>query len=147
MATNPLILQGTLNRVRCSIALASLPALNITSSYMTERFADLDLPGEFSALIPTGTGAVTSPEPYIIGTISVGLLRTQSLAAAWLAQAQILADIGNVTVHSDAAPFPRATLGNCVFGLNPGAFDGKSPEVRITIRGVYYVNNELWNMT
>ena len=147
MASNPLIAQGTLNRVRCSIVVPSYPSLSITSPYMGSSFASLDFSGPFSMLIPTGTGAVNSPEPYVEGTISVGLLRTQSLALSWLTQAQTLSDLGAVTIHSDTAAFPAATIYTTVIQeLNPGAFDGRDPVVRLVLRGIYYANNDLWSL-
>ena len=147
MASNPLIAQGTLNRVRCSIVVPSYPSLSITSPYMGSSFASLDFSGPFSMLIPTATGAVNSPEPYVEGTISVGLLRTQSLALSWLNQAQTLSDLGAVTIHSDTAAFPAATIYTTVIQeLNPGAFDGRDPVVRLVLRGIYYANNDLWSL-
>ena len=147
MASNPLIAQGTLNRVRCSIVVPSYPSLSITSPYMGSSFASLDFSGPFSMLIPTATGAVNSPEPYVEGTISVGLLRTQSLALSWLNQAQTLSDLGAVTIHSffnDTATTEIYTT--VIQELNPGAFDGRDPVVRLVLRGIYYANNDLWSL-
>lgn len=146
MATNPLIPQGTLNRVRCSVVIPSYPSLNITSPYMGQSFCSIDISGPFSDLIPTATGAVTSPEPYQLATISVGLLRTQALALQWLTQAQTTSVLGQVSIHSDTAAFPAITLSTTVINqIEPGAFDGKDPVVRLTLHGVYYLNNDLWN--
>jgi hypothetical protein len=147
MASNPLIQQGTLNRVRCSVVVPSNSALNITSPYMGQSFASISFAGPFSELIPTATGAVTSPEPYVLATISVGLLRTQALALAWLNQAQTQSDIGNVTIHSDTAAFPAITISTSVIqDIEPGAFDGKDPVVKLTLRGVFYTNSDLWQL-
>ncbi len=146
MATNPLIPQGTLNRVRCSVVIPFYPWLNITSPYMGQSFCSIDISGPFSDLIPTATGAVTSPEPYQLATISVGLLRTQALALQWLTQAQATSVLGQVSIHSDTAAFPAITLSTTVINqIEPGAFDGKDPVVRLTLHGVYYLNNDLWN--
>lgn len=148
MATNPLIAQGTLNRVRASLVVAEFPNLTVASSYMGDGFVTVTLPGEFSQLLPTATGAVTSPEPYVLATVTVDLLRTQSLSTSWLTQAQTQSDIGDIQVHSDTAAFPAVQVNNVVIdSVDPGAFDGKNPVVRLTLRGVYYLNNDLWNMT
>ena len=148
MASNPLIAQGTLNRVRCSIVVPNYPALNVTSPYMGASFASFDFSGPFSQLIPTGTGAVNSPEPYVEGTITVALLRTQALANAWLQQAQTLSDLGAVTIHSDTAAFPANTIYTTIIqDFNPGAFDGRDPVVRLVLRGIAYMNNDLWSLT
>lgn len=60
MATNPLIAQGTLNRVRCSIVVPAYPNLNITSSYMGKNLATIEFEGEAVPQIPTATGVVDS---------------------------------------------------------------------------------------
>lgn len=73
---NPLVAQGTLNRLRCSVVVGSTPTLNVTAPYMGQSFASVSFSEPFSELIGTATGAVTSPEPYVFGTITVGLLKT-----------------------------------------------------------------------
>lgn len=148
MATNPLVSQGTLNRVRCSVIVPNFSSLNITAAYMGKSFASIDFEGAFDEQIETGTGAVTSPEPYVMATISVGLLRTQSLAVAWLNQAQTSSDLGTIIIHSDTAAFPAISLRSSVIrSLEPGAFDGMDPVARLTLRGVYDINNNLWNLS
>ncbi len=147
MATNPLVAQGTLNRVRCSVVIPGFTNLNITSSYMGKSFATIAFEGAYAEQIQTGTGVVVSPEPFVMATVTIGILRTQSLADAWLAQAQDTASIGSVTVHSDTAAFSAISLANAVIhDLEPGAFDGVDPVAKLTLRGVFYVNNSLWNM-
>ena len=143
---NPLVAQGTLNRIRCSIIIPDYSSLNITASYMGKNFATVTFGGNFTTQIETATGVVNSPEPYVMTTISVGILRTQSLAASWLAQLQDTSVLGNVTVHSDTSAFPAIALSETsVVDYNPGAFDGLDPVVAMTIRGVFYTNNSLWN--
>jgi hypothetical protein len=147
MATNPLVPQGTLNRVRCSIVVPSFTNLNITAPYMGKSFARLAFEGNYAELIGTATGAVTSPEPYVFATLTVGLLRTQALSAQWLAQAQQYSAIGQVSVHPDSAAFPAITLDNTVINqIDPGAYDGTDPVVRVVLRGVFYANSDLWNL-
>lgn len=147
MPTNPLVQQGTLNRLRCSVVVPSETTLNITSSYMGSSFASVSFSEPFAELIGTATGAVTSPEPYVFGTISVGVLKTQALAAQWVSQAQTESAIGQVTIYPDSASYPATTLDNCVIqSIEPAAFDGKDPVVRVTLRGVYYLNSDLWSV-
>lgn len=148
MATNPLIPQGTLNRVRCSVVVPTFPALNITAPYMGKSYASIEISGPFAELIPTATGVVQSPEPYQLAMITVGLLRSQALAFQWLTQAQATSSVGQVTIHSDTPAFPSITLANVVINqIEPGAYDGTDPVVRLTLHGVYYLNNDLWNGT
>jgi len=147
MATNPAVAQGTLNRVRCSVVLPDFPNLSITSPYMGKNFATIAFEGDFVAQEATGTGVVNSPEPYVIATITVDLLRTQALAANWLSQSQATAVLGDCDIHSDTRAFPAIKLHDTsVQKLDPGAYDGMNPVSRLTLRGVYYINNDLWNL-
>lgn len=147
MATNPLIQQGTLNRVRTSLVVPNYPNLNVTAPYLGKSQITVDLAGPFDDLIGTATGAVTSPEPYTMGTMTVNLLKTQSLAAQWLAQAQTTSDLGTITAHSDSASWPEITLNSAIIRqIEPGVYDGTDPVIRVTLEGVFYLNNDLWNL-
>ncbi|MDR3445980.1 hypothetical protein [Dyella sp.] len=147
MATRPLVQQGTLNRVRTSVVLPNFTNLNVTAPYMGKSMARLAFEGPFGELIGTATGGVTSPEPYVMATLSIALLRTQALASQWLEQCQVLSNVGPVTTYSDSAAFDAITLDNCVVTtVDPGAWDGTDPVVRYTLRGIFYVNNDLWNI-
>ena len=144
---NPLIAQGSLNRLRASVTIPAFPGLNITSSYMGKSFVTVTFDGDFDKLIGTGTGAVTSPEPYVEANVVVSLLRTQALSGAWLAQAQTLSDIGNVSIFPDSTAFPEIDLVSCVIQhVDPGAFDGLDPIVKLNLKGVFLINNNLWAM-
>ncbi|MDA8415481.1 MAG: hypothetical protein M0Z78_00185 [Betaproteobacteria bacterium] len=143
---NPLIPQGTLNRVLTSMIVANFTNLNVISSNMGKTFAKLVFDGNFDEQIETATGIVTSPEPYVMATVTVGILRTQSLASAWLSQSQTTSDIGSIALHSDSTAFGAIDLADCVIrNIDPGAYDGTDPVVKLTIRGVYYINNNLWS--
>lgn len=146
MATNPLTPQGVLNRVRTSIVVPSFPGLNITASFMGKSFAKPEFEGNFVEQIETGTGVVNSPEPFVMCTITVGILRTQPLAAAYMAQFLNNSALGTVTAHADTSAFPPITLVNTVIRhLDPGAWDGTDPVSRLTLRGAFYINANLWN--
>lgn len=149
MANAPLIAQGTLNRVRVSVVVSSFPTLNITSPYMGKSFAHIEFSGDWVQQIPTATDVVNSPEPYIMGTITVGLLRSQALASAWLTQVQTDTGIlGTVTIYSDTSAFAPISLDSTVVkSIEPGAYDGTDPIVKLTLTGVYQINQSLWNLT
>jgi len=145
---NPYLNAGPLNRVRCSVVIADFPTLNITSQYMGKSFAHIEFEGDFNQQIETATGVVNSPEPYVMATITVGLLRSQALAANWLAQAQDTSVLGDVTIHSDTSAFPAITLNDTgIRMISPGAYDGTDPVVRVTLRGSFNVNSALWSFT
>lgn len=143
---NPYLNAGPLNRVRCSVVIAAFPSLNIISQYMGKSFAHIEFEGDFNQQIETATGVVNSPEPYVMATITVGLLRSQALAANWLAQSQDTSILGDVTIHSDTSAFPAITLNDTgIRTITPGAYDGTDPVVRLTLRGTFNVNSSLWS--
>lgn len=142
---NPQITQGVLNRVRTSVVVPNYPGLSVTAPYMGKSFAKLDFEGNFVEQIETGTGAVRSPEPFVMATLTVSILRPQSLSAAWLAQAQLDGYLGQVNAHSDSSVFPVVSLNETVIRhIDPGAYDGTDPIVRLTLRGTFYVNGAMW---
>jgi hypothetical protein len=112
---------------------------------MGKSFAKLDFEGNFVEQIETGTGAVRSPEPFVMATLTVSILRTQGLSAAWLAQAQDDGYIGLVNAHGDSSVFPVVSLNETVIRhIDPGAYDGTDPIVRLVLRGTFYVNGAMW---
>lgn len=146
MPFNSQVTQGTLNRLLTSVVVPNYASLNVTTPYMGGSFASLQLDQNFAELIGTATGAVTSPQPYVFGSITVNLLKTQALSSQWIAQAETNASIGPVTAYPDSAAFPAITLDDCVIDtVEPQAYDGKDPVVRVTIRGVYYLNANMWS--
>lgn len=144
-ATNPMIQQGTLNRIRTQVVVPNFTNLNVSASYMGKSMAKLALEGNFTQQEETATGVVNSPNPFVMATITMGLLRTQALSSAWLAQGQSLSAIGPAVAYSDSAAYPPAYLDNAsIYSYDPGAFDGSDPVVRVVLRGVFYLNNNLW---
>jgi len=145
---NPYLAAGPLNRVRCSVVITSTPTLNISSQFMGKSFAHIEFEGDFVQQIEVGTGVVNSPEPYVMATITVGLLRSQGLSAAWLSQSQDTGVLGDVTIHSDTSVWPAIALSDTVIkSISPGAFDGTDPVVRLTLRGTFNINSALWSFT
>lgn len=145
---NPYLAAGPLNRVRCSVVVTSTPTLNITSQFMGKSFAHIEFEGDFVQQIEVGTGVVNSPEPYVMATITVGLLRSQGLSAAWLAQSQDTGILGDVTIYSDTSVWPAIALSDtAIRTINPGAFDGTDPIVRLALRGTFLINSALWSFS
>jgi hypothetical protein len=145
---NPQVSQGTLNRIRTHVVPVSFPNLQITASYMGKDMAEITFDDVFVDQEPTGTWFVNSPRPFVMGTLSVTVLRSQSLGNLWLAQIQLNAQIGDVATYADSAPFQTITLGDCsVTGFAPGKYDGGDPGVKLTLKGGLYVNGQLWSPT
>jgi hypothetical protein len=146
MATNPQIQQGVLNRLRSSVIVPAYTNLSITAPYMGKSLVKVEFEGNVVEQIETATGAVRSPEPFVMASVTVGVLRSQSLAASWLAQAQSDGYLGQVNVHPDTSVYPVISLAETVIRhIDNGAFDGTDPIVRLTLRGTYYVNAKMWS--
>jgi len=143
---NPLIQQGQLNRVLTHVIVPSFPQLTVTAPYMSKSLAVLTFDGPFVDQIGTATGVVNSPMPYVMAQIVVNLLRSQSVSALWIAQAQLQSVIGSIVAYPDSTVFPPITLANCsLIEIDPGAFDGVDPTVKMTVKGVYYTNSSMWS--
>jgi hypothetical protein len=140
--------QGNLNRLRASVQFAQNQGLNVVSSNLGKAGIVARPISESSVLIPTMTGGVTSPEPYQMYEITLHLLRTQGLAAAYKSQIETLCDVGDITVKSDASNQPDYQISNCtiVNGSNP-SFGGTDPDFTVVLHGVYLVNSSLYNIT
>lgn len=145
---NPYITAGPLNRVRTHIVIPNMPTLNVTPENMGKSFASIEFEGDWTTQIETGTGVVNSPEPYVMATISCGLLRSSALAAAWLFQGLGTTIMGDVTIYPDTSVFPPIVLNSvAIRQLQPGRFDGTDPVVALTLRGTMNINQNLWAFT
>lgn len=142
----PNVLQGYLNRVLTHIVVPDYLGLSVTAPYMSKSLAVFTFEDDFVDQVPTATGLVNSPRPYVISQVVINLLRSQALAAAWLAQSQVASQIGTVNVYPDSTVLPYLSLANCsIINVDPGAFDGTDPTFKLTVKGIYYTNVELWS--
>jgi len=142
---NPQIQQGTLNRLLASVVYADFTQLNVTSGYLAREAISLSFDGDTSLLIGTLTGAVTSPEPYIYGTVTMHLLRTQALGEAYSSQIRTNTTLGSVTVYPDTQVLQPFQLNNCVLmSIQETAFDGTQAGLVVRLRGVYNINSTLF---
>ncbi len=145
LGLNPLTQQGNLNRLYTNVIVPNFPGLNVTASFMSKGQAHLTFEGIFDNQIPTATGIVNSPEPFVMADIAINLLRSQPLANLWIAQAQSQVIIGPVTLYSDSTAFGALTVTQCAIqAVDPGPFDGTDPTIKVTVKGVYYINNSMW---
>ena len=142
---NPQVVQGTLNRLLASVVFANFPQLNVTSSYLAREAVSIAFDGDTSLLIGTLTSAVTSPEPYVYGTVTMHLLRTQSLGNAFKTQVETNTTMGSVTVYPDTTALTPFQLNNCVLQtVQEIPFDGSQASLIIRLRGVYNINASLF---
>lgn len=150
MATNPNVPQGVLNRLVASISFVNNPALNITSPYLGREAIRLRLEGEATGRLPTLTGIVTSPQPFLIATVTAHLVKSQPLSEAWKAQAELSTLVGPFTVRPD---IDAAQNGISAYPIENGmimapggdlAFSGATEDWMLTLSGYYIINNLLW---
>ena len=136
---------GTLNRALTHLTFADFPTLNVGPANMSKRYAVLNFDGTFVEQLDVAVGTVPSPEPYVMGVVSFDLLKTQSLGASWMTQVQASGTLGTMTVYNDTTTFPSVTLGTTVIrAFDPDALDGMNPVIKVTLRGVFYINANMW---
>lgn len=144
---NPLIFQGTLNKLRGSASVIDHPELNVTAPYLAEEGISLAFEGDASGYLGTMTGAVPSPNPYQMCMLHLRMLKTQFLGNLWKLQLETTTSIGDVVVNTDTPTLDTYYLTNCtirtVEELN---FAGRSPEFSLSIKGTYYINSSLFNI-
>lgn len=145
MPGNPLINQGTLNRLRASIVWPSNATLNVVSSYLGRAGISLALNNDTTLFIPTLAGVVTSPEPFTAITCTINLLRTQQLGALYKAAMETNALIGDGTIRPDSAALPPYQIVNCAIqGINEMGFSGQDAGFVVRISGYYLLNSQMW---
>ncbi len=145
MATNPLVPQGTLNRLRGSVVWTDVPQLNVTAAYLGEEMIRLSLEGDAVEYFNTATGAVSSPQPYRMTSLMIHLLKTQQLADLYKQREETNALMGGCTVRPDATPLSPYQLINCsILGVSELNFAGKDPGYGVRIKGYYNINSSLW---
>lgn len=145
-AYNPIAQQGILNRVATHIVITSFPELNVNAGFMAKAQVDVTFEGDMTDQIDTATGIVVSGIPFVKASMTFALLRSQPLAALWLAQTQLSTNLGTVNVYGDAPGIlPAITITNAsIMTQRAGAFNGEDPAYNVTVRGTFYINNELW---
>lgn len=147
MSSNPMIPQGTLNRLRGSVNFVSNSQLNVTAPYLGKAGISLTLEGESTLMIPTMSGTVTSPEPYMMVSCVINLLKTQNLAAVFKAQMENTTLIGDFVVTPDASTLPTYYINNAAIeSVKDMPLNGEDAGFVITLKGYYIVNNALWNI-
>lgn len=138
---------GSLNRALTHITFASFPALNIGPQNMGKSFARINFEGDFNHQAEVAVGVVTSPEPYVMAVVNVGVLRTQALGAAWWTQILATTTLGTMTIYPDTPSFQSITVSSTVVkGFDPDAYDGMDPVIKMVLRGVVYPNSNMFSV-
>lgn len=142
---NPLVAQGTLNRLRGSVVWADFENLNVSAAYLGKEGIRLALEGETTQFIDTMTGAVTSPQPYMAASLTINLLKSQNIADLYKRRMELDARIGEGTIRSDSSVLGVYQLINCAIqSVRELNFAGDDAGFAVTVRGYYNINSALW---
>ena len=146
MPGNPLVSQGTLNRIRASIVWPQFPSLNVTAPFLDRAGITLTLEGNSTVYLPTMTGAVTSPEPYMMVTCTIHLLKSQGLGPLYKAQMELNSLLGDGVVRGDSTVLPPYMITNAAIStVAELAFAGDNADFGVTVRGYYLLNSSMFN--
>jgi hypothetical protein len=160
--------QGVLNRVAALIDFkggtapgggASLNLTQITPYYLGREGIRLTLEGNATDYFPTMTGAVPSPAPFQIATLTVALLKSRPESNTIKLQFETNTLLGNIDITPDVSismnnningsggVLGTYSLYNCVLeSVNAMSFAGEEPTWVITIKGYYEVNSFMFNV-
>jgi hypothetical protein len=146
---NPLIAQGSLNRLRASIVWPGNSSLNVTASFLARRGISLALDGDTTTFIDTMTGAITSPQPYMMITCNVHMIRTAQLCTLYKNQMESTALLGDGVIRPDLAAgvglSPYNVVNCAIQGVAEMSFAGDDADFQVRIRGYYLINSSMWD--
>lgn len=145
---NPVVNQGILNRIKANVTWTDFPGLNVTAPFLDKPGISLRQNGPATLSHPTMTGVVKSPEPYVPVTLTIALLRTQSLASAYQLQYQDNTVLGDATVYPDVQSggiAPYNLLNMSIDEIGDLLLNGTDPIYGITASGYWVVNNSLFD--
>lgn len=142
---NPHISPGTINLLQTSVKVQAFPALNVTPSNLGKQMARLALEGEATRHLPVAVGVVTSPQVYLMGVVTLALVKSLPIAALYKQQLESNSILGDIVVRPDSTvlpPFDMSQVG--IVDVREMSFNGEEPDVIVTLRGQYPVNSSLW---
>ena len=141
------IVQGSVNKARVSLNFTSNPQLNADADAFGDDMVSISYGGEITTMLPTATGVVGSPNPYMEVTLSFKIVKTHPLCARMLAQIASNSNIGNVVVTPDSNALARETYQNGFFNtFESRSYAGKEPTVGFTIKAYYPINNDIYGV-
>jgi hypothetical protein len=143
---NPQVNPGTLNLLLASVSVPNLTALNVTAPFLTRAGIDVSFNGQSTVMIEAMVGAVTSPMPYMMASVSINLLKTNGIAQAYKNQMELSTLIGPITVRPDVSSgLGPYTFQNCAIeGVSPMTLNGSVASWTVSITGTYYLNSTLF---
>jgi hypothetical protein len=142
---NPQISPGVINLLQTSITVQSFPSLNVTPSFLGKQMVRLALDGEITRHLPVAVGVVPSPQVYLMGMVTINLVKSQPLAQLYKAQWETNSFLGNIVVRPDTTvlqPFDLSQV--AIADVRELSFNGEEPDLFVTLRGQYLINSALW---
>lgn len=144
---NPLVAQGTLNLLRASVVWPSTPNLNVTPPYLMKAGIRFVLQGKSVEYINAMTGAVTSPQPYMMVEMTININKANGLADIYKSQMELNALIGDGTVRPDTTGLSPFQIVNCsIEGVRELDFSGADGGYAAVIGGYYLINASLFDI-
>jgi hypothetical protein len=126
------------------------PDLNITPGFLGRAGLRFSPEGDTATVIPTMTGVVISPEPYVMFTLTASLIKSQPLAELYKRRMEFNSSLGKGVVRPDVQANQQGVtpfdLYNCVIqAVNELDFSGASDAFIVRFRGSWYINSQLWD--
>jgi hypothetical protein len=152
--------QGVLNRVQALVTFDNGFLFPVTPYLLGREGIRLTLEGNATDYFPTMTGAVPSPAPFQIATLTIALLKSQPQSDQVKKQFESNTLLGQISVTPDVSAVANSfvtgganqgvlskyVLLNCVLeSVNAMSFAGEEPTWVITIKGYYEVNAFMFN--
>jgi hypothetical protein len=141
------VVQGSLNRLQASVTFIDPQWANLTVLPQNLGAEGIRLSFDDTAtdLIPTMTGMVTSPKPFMGCTLTIALVKSaqNNVADNYKYQFVVGTLLGQVNVTPDVSNISKFTLYNMTLEtIREMAFSGTEAVMIVTLRGYYPVNQD-----
>lgn len=139
------IFLGNLNKAQVAIRFAEYPLLNITAEALGDSMVTVSSSGEITPMLPTATGLVASPAPFVQHTVSFAIVKTNPLCQLLIDTINSNSMLGTIEVTTDSTTLNKQTYENAVFQtFDTFQFDGKTAAQGFTIGCYQQVNSSLF---
>jgi len=141
------IVKGFLNRAAVALNVTEDPTLNINADDLDESMISYAPQGTASDMLPTATGVIASPVPFMAITISFKLVKTSAVCQRYLAKLGSSTFFGPCVLTPDASNLPKITVQNVMMATQESTtFSGKEPAIGFTLQGYIAINNDLFGV-
>jgi hypothetical protein len=139
------IFLGNLNKAQVAIRFPNFPLLNITAEALGDGMVTVSSSGEITPMLPTATGLVASPAPFIQHSVSFSIVKTNPLAQQIKDTVKQNSMMGPVEITTDSTSLSKDVYENSVFQTyDTFTYNGKEPAIGFTIGTYEEVNNGLF---